>query len=227
MAEEVGAAGRPPLREVFDRLLAAYGPQGWWPGSHDPFEVIAGAILTQQTAWTNVERALANLRAASALSPAGMHGLPEPDLAALIRPSGYYQAKARKLKAFTALVYERFGGELAALLATPEDELRPLLLATHGIGPETADSILLYAAERPYFVVDAYAKRVFRRLGMGPAHDTYESWQRWFMGALPADAPFFNEYHALIVEHGKRACRKEPLCEGCVLRDVCDTGRAA
>ncbi len=226
MAQDVGAQRAPPIPTVFNRLLAAYGPQGWWPGSHDPFEVIAGAILTQQTAWANVERALANLRGAGALSPDGIRRLTEGELAVLVRPSGFYRSKARKLKAFVGLLGGRFGGNLAAMLATPGDKLRPLLLATHGIGPETADSILLYAAGQPHFVVDAYARRIFRRLGTGPAHDTYDAWQQWFEASLPRDAALFNEYHALIVAHGKRACRATPRCGGCALLDACETGRA-
>ncbi len=214
-----------PLRAVFDRLLAAYGPQHWWPGD-SPFEVIVGAILTQQTAWANVEKALANLRAAGALSPDGIRAASEDDLATLIRPSGFYRGKARKLKALIELLDERFEGDLNSLLAAPGDDLRPALLATHGIGPETADSILLYAAGRPYFVIDAYARRIFSRLGLTPADDTYDAWQRLFARELPPDAALFNEYHALIVEHAKRTCRTVPLCEGCVLLDVCATGRA-
>ena len=209
-------------RAVFERLFHAYGPQHWWPGD-SAFEVIVGAILTQSAAWPNVERALANLKEAGALSPQGIRRLEEGELAALLRPSGYFNAKARKLKAFVAVLYDRFEGDLDRLLATPGDELRALLLATHGIGPETADSILLYAAGRPYFVVDAYARRIFSRLGRAPAVDTYDGWQALFTDALPQDAALFNEYHALIVEHGKRVCRPQSRCAECVLRDVCPT----
>jgi endonuclease III related protein len=221
----VGALHAVPLRAIFDRLLAAYGPQHWLPGD-SPLEVIVGAILTQQTAWANVEKALANLRAAGALSPDGLRATSEDDLAALIRPSGFYRGKARKLKAFIALLDGRFGGDLDLLLAAPSDELRAALLATHGIGPETADSILLYAAGLPYFVIDAYTRRIFPRLGLTPDDDTYDAWQAMFTRALPPDAALFNEYHALIVEHAKRVCRTVPLCEGCVLLDVCATGLA-
>jgi endonuclease III related protein len=214
------------LRVIFDRLLAAYGPQHWWPGD-SPFEVIVGAILTQQTAWANVEKALANLRVSGDLSPDDIRATSEDDLAALIRPSGFYRGKARKLKAFVALLDERFGGDLGRMLAAPGDELRAALLGTHGIGPETADSILLYAAGRPYFVIDAYTQRIFSRLGLTPADDTYDAWQRLFTRELPPDAALFNEYHALIVEHAKRVCRTVPLCQRCVLLDVCPAGRAA
>jgi endonuclease III related protein len=212
--------------DAFNRLLAAYGRQHWWPGD-SPFEVIVGAILTQQTAWANVEKALANLRWVGALSTDGIRAASEDDLAVVIRPSGFYRGKARKLKAFVALLDDRFGGNLDSLLAAPGDELRAALLATHGIGPETADSILLYAADRPYFVIDAYTRRIFSRLGLTPADDTYGAWQRLFTRELPPDAALFNEYHALIVEHAKRTCRTVPLCQRCVLLDVCATGRRA
>ncbi|HEU4760616.1 MAG TPA: endonuclease [Dehalococcoidia bacterium] len=229
-----GEAGRPQvvradrdgLLDVYERLFAVYGPQRWWPAD-TPFEVIVGAILTQSAAWANVEKALANLKAAGALSPEGLRRLSEPELAGLIRPSGYFNAKARKLKAFAGLLFGRFSGDLPALLATPLETLRPLLLATHGIGPETADSILLYAAGLPVFVVDAYTRRLFSRLGVVPERDTYQAWQRLFLDALPLEAPLFNEYHALIVAHGKRVCRRRPLCSACPLLETCPTGRAA
>ncbi|MDO8616646.1 MAG: hypothetical protein Q7T33_13075 [Dehalococcoidia bacterium] len=216
-----GRRGR--LLQVHDRLLAAYGPQRWWPGE-TPFEVIVGAILTQSAAWTNAERALANLRRAGALSPAGLIAIGEGELAALIRPSGFFNAKARSLKALADLLRDRYGGDIGRLLRTPGAPLRTLLLATHGIGPETADAIVLYAAGRPSFVIDAYTRRTFSRLGLTPARDTYEDWRRLFMDNLPADAPLFNEYHALIVRHGKEACRKRPLCARCPLLDLCPTG---
>jgi endonuclease-3 related protein len=208
------------VREVFDRLLAAYGPQHWWPGD-GPLEVIIGAILTQQTAWANVEKSLAAMRAAGALSPEGLCAIDEGALAGLIRPSGFYRSKARKLKSFAELLHDCFHGDLDRLLTTPSEDLRPVLLATHGIGPETADSILLYAAGRPRFVVDAYARRLFTRLGHGPQRDTYDAWQAFFESSLPRDAALFNEYHALIVEHGKRHCRTHPLCSDCPLAAVC------
>jgi endonuclease-3 related protein len=212
-----------PIPEVYDRLLAAYGPQHWWPGQ-SAFEVIVGAILTQSAAWGNAEKALENLKAAGILSPVGLHRMSKAEIAALIRPSGYFNAKARKLKAFVEMLYQRFGGELEALTVLPADEMRELLLGIHGIGPETADSIVLYAAGKPSFVIDAYTRRIFTRLGVRPEQDTYDGWRSFFMDPLPADAAMFNEYHALIVRHGKDACRKVPLCSRCVLRDVCATG---
>lgn len=211
------------LIEIYNRLLAAYGPQHWWPGD-SPFEVIVGAILIPQTTWPNAAKALANLRAAGALSPEELGRLSEEEIEALIRPSGFYRGKARKLKAFVSLLAEQFGGDLDLMLAAPGDDLRAALLATHGIGPETADSILLYAAHQPYFVFDAYTKRIFSRLAITPDRDTYDDWQSLFMRDLPRDATLYNEYHALIVEHGKRTCRTVPLCEGCVLLECVRQG---
>lgn len=212
------------LVDVYRRLYGAYGPQHWWPGE-TPFEVIVGAILTQSAAWTNVEKAIVNLKAAGALSPEGVARLSEGELVRMVYPAGYFNAKARKLKAFVDLLFQRFGGELDALLATAQEELRPLLLATHGIGSETADSILLYAAGRPVFVIDAYTRRLYSRLGLSPPRDTYDSWQALFMGNLEPDVALFNEYHALIVRHGKEVCRREPRCEVCPLLAGCPTGR--
>jgi endonuclease-3 related protein len=235
VAPQPGAAPPPEslperLRRVYDRLLGAYGPQGWWPGSADPFEVVVGAVLTQSVAWTNVERALANLRAAGVLSVAGLHALDDAALAALVRPSGYYTVKARRLRAVVRLVVEEFEGDVARLLALPLADLRPRLLATYGIGEETADDILVYAAGLASFVVDAYAVRLFTRLDLAPpagAAAGYAAWQVHLMGALPADAALFNEYHALIVRHVKLRCRKRaPRCPGCPLLDLCPTGQA-
>jgi len=214
------------LLEVHDRLLAAYGPQRWWPGDEDPFVVVVGAILTQTSAWANVERALSNLREAGLLSPAAIHAAPEEELAALVHPAGYFNAKARRLKAFVEMLYERFEGRLEGLLSLPADELRRVLLATHGIGPETADDIILYAAGRPVFVIDAYTRRILSRLGLRPGSEDYDGWQVLFMDVLPPDVALFNEYHALLVRHAKETCRKSPLCGGCVLLASCPTGQA-
>jgi endonuclease-3 related protein len=215
-----------PISDVYDRLSAAYGPQHWWPGD-SAFEVIVGAILTQATSWSNVAKALANLKQRGVLSPEGLQGLSEAEIAALVHPSGFFNAKARKLKAFVDMLYERFAGDLDMLLALPGGELRGLLLGVHGIGPETADAVVLYAAAHPSFVVDAYTRRTFSRLGIAPEQDSYDAWRSLFIDALPADAGFFNEYHALIVRHGKDVCRKVPLCSRCVLLDVCVMGRRA
>jgi endonuclease-3 related protein len=214
------------LLEIYHSLYAAYGPQHWWPGE-TPFEVIVGAILTQSAAWANVEKAIANLKAEGALSTEGLARLSEGELARLIHQAGYFNAKARKLKAFVAVLSERFDGELARLLAAPVEELRPLLLATHGIGPETADSVLLYAAGQPVFVIDAYTRRLFSRLGIAPDRDSYESWRALFMENLEADAALFNEYHALVVRHGKEVCRRQPRCEVCPLLEGCPAGESS
>ena len=209
--------------DAYHRLLEAYGHQGWWPGE-SPFEMIVGAILTQSTAWANVEKALGNLKEAGVLTPDGLTSMSEADLAILIYPSGYYNSKATKLKAFVALLEQQFNGDLSLLLSLPLQELRKLLLGTHGIGPETADSIVLYAGGKPIFVVDAYTKRIFRRLGLVPPKDTYDGWQAMFMDNLPTEKDLFNNYHALIVRHGKFVCRREPRCLECPLLSMCPAG---
>jgi endonuclease-3 related protein len=208
------------LLETYRRLYAAYGPQHWWPAG-SPFEVVVGAILTQSAAWVNVEKAIENLRAAGVLSPEGLLKVGLDELARLIYPAGYYNAKAHKLKAFLEMLFDRHGGRLDDLFALPLPQLRQELLATHGVGEETADSITLYAAGKPSFVIDAYTRRVFSRLGLEPARDSYASWQAMFSEALPPDVQLFNEYHALIDRHAKTVCRKVPLCDQCCLREVC------
>ena len=179
-----------------------------------------GAILTQNTAWVNVEKALSNLKRAGALAPAALRQLSDEELAALIRPSGYYRAKAHKLKALAEFV-GGYGDDLAVLFSEGTAALRKRLLDVHGIGEETADSILLYAARRPVFVVDAYTRRIFSRLGLGPGGDSYPGWQGFFMENLPHHESRFNEYHALLVRHGKELCRKRPRCRPCPLKDLC------
>lgn len=210
-------AGRAELLAIHDALLAAFGPQEWWPGE-TPFEVMVGAILTQNTNWRNVERAVANLRAAGALTPAAMSRLRPEALAELIRPAGYFRVKAARLGHLLEHLRRRHRGSVARLLHGPLPALREELLGISGIGPETADSILLYAAGLPSFVVDAYTKRVFSRHGLVPADAGYAEVQALFARALPADAPLFNEYHALIVRVGKECCRpRGPRCEDCPL----------
>lgn len=208
------------LRQIYGRLYAAYGPQRWWPADSS-FEVVVGAILTQSAAWVNVEKAIANLRAADILSPEALLRIDLDALARLVYPAGYYNAKARKLKAFLEMLFDRHGGRLDALFALPLPQLRQQLLATQGIGQETADSIILYAAGKPSFVIDAYTRRVFSRLGLEPPTDSYASWQAMFSEALPPDVRLFNEYHALIDRHAKTVCRKAPLCDQCCLREIC------
>lgn len=205
------------LLDVYKRLFSAYGPQGWWP-ARSRFEVIAGAILTQNTAWTNVEKAIINLKLKGALkSPAAMRAIGVSALAKLVRPAGYFNVKARRLKNFINYLFKKHGGSLARLGSLPTETLRRELLSVNGIGPETADSILLYAFRRPVFVVDAYTKRVLSQHGMAEGGASYDSVQRLFMDNLPRDEKLFNEYHALIVRLCKEYCKKGPRCGGCPL----------
>lgn len=210
--------------DMYERLLGAYGPQHWWP-AETPFEVIVGAILTQSTSWANVARAIANLKARDLMHYSGLRSLSETELAELIRPSGYFRAKARKLKAFLFVLEREYAGDLEHMFALPTPALRERLLAIYGVGPETADSIALYAAGRPTFVVDAYTRRICVRLGLAEEVIGYEALRALFEAALPSDPALFNEYHALLVRHGKYVCRRRPLCPGCVVQDMCLAGR--
>jgi endonuclease-3 related protein len=211
---------RQALQNTYLRLIDYYGPQHWWP-AQEPFEVIIGAILTQSAAWLNVEKAIANLRAAKALSPKALRQFSLSEVAMLIRPCGYYNAKALKLKALVNWLGEYYNDSLDRLFANNIDHLRQQLLSIHGIGEETADSIILYAANKPIFVIDAYTRRIIRRIGLAPATDGYTAFQDLFMDNLPADVGLFNEYHALLVCLAKEACRKRPLCQQCCLSDIC------
>jgi endonuclease-3 related protein len=211
------------LIQIFDTLLSHYGPRHWWPGE-TPFEVCVGAILTQNTNWGNVEKAIANLKAADRLSMTGINSLLPDELAALIRPAGYFNVKATRLQAFTAFVLQEYGGSLERLFAGPWQTTRHELLAVKGIGPETADSILLYAGQKPSFVVDAYTRRIFSRVGLVDEQISYEELRDFFMARLPQDTALFNEYHALIVELGKQACRPKPQCTACCLAARCQHG---
>lgn len=211
------------LLDIYHRLYRRYGPQGWWPGD-GPFETIVGAILTQNTAWANVERALENLKAAGCMSPRAVREMPEEELARLIRPSGYFNTKARKLKAIAAHLLA-YGDDPERWRNHGAKELREELLRVYGIGPETADDLVLYVAHLPSFVVDAYTRRTVTRLGLAPASDTYEGFQALFEDHLPADAALFNEFHALLDRHARESCRREPRCAECCLLAVCSTGR--
>jgi endonuclease-3 related protein len=207
----------PVLREYFDVLHRAYGDQNWWP-ARTRFEVIVGAILTQNTSWTNVERAISALRREKLLSVSAIEKIPEAMLAELIRSSGYYRQKARKLKAFVAFLQTNHQASLDKMFRVPTTILRDQLLAVHGIGPETADSILLYAGAHPVFVVDAYTRRILQRHGLAETRGTYEEIRGLFERSLPTHPQLFNEYHALIVHTGKHFCRtKEPRCSECPL----------
>ena len=208
------------LTEIYRILLARYGPQHWWPAD-TAFEVIVGAILTQSAAWGNVEKAISNLKQAGVMTPASLRNLPLGKLAKLIYPSGYYNAKALKLKSFLEYLKEAHEDSLEKLFSLDIHQLRSELLNIHGIGPETADSIILYAAHKPIFVIDAYTRRILNRLGLNPSRDSYSDFQAIFMGNLPADEKLFNEYHALLVQHGKEVCKKTPLCDDCCLKQLC------
>jgi endonuclease-3 related protein len=215
------AGPRRALRAVYDTLLRTHGPQRWWP-AETPFEVMVGAVLTQNTAWVNVERAIANLSGAGVLDPQAIVALPEADLAVLLRPSGYFNVKARRLRAFCAWYLEAGGHPVLARLGTPE--LRRALLEVPGVGRETADDILLYAFARPVFVVDAYTRRLFGRLGLVEPDADYERLRRVFEEALGPQVVLYNEYHALIVRHAKEVCRSRPLCGRCHLLARCEAG---
>jgi endonuclease-3 related protein len=215
---------RGALLSIYDRLLDRYGPQGWWP-AETRVEVMVGAVLTQAAAWTNVEMAIAGLKAAGALSPGEIRALDVGDLARLIYSSGYYNAKARKLKALMEYLARRFDDDLDAMAAADLDTLRSELLDVHGIGEETADDILLYALGKPVFVVDAYTRRLFFRLGLTDENGTYSSLTDLFVCGLPTDPELFGEYHALIVVHSTDICKKLPLCQNCCLLDTCPTGQ--
>ncbi|MBE3070040.1 MAG: endonuclease III domain-containing protein [Planctomycetes bacterium] len=206
---------------MFRRL----GPQGWWPAD-TPLEVVVGAILTQNTNWTNVERAIANLKREGLLDVAALAAVDPERLAEVIRPAGYYRIKAARLKHFIGMLAGDFGGRLDALLALGTASLRETVLGVSGIGPETADSIVLYAAERPVFVIDAYTARILGRHGLVDADATYDDLQSLMQGALADDVALFKEYHALLVAVGKHYCKKRaPRCSECPLGEYLEDGQ--
>jgi len=213
-----------PLMDIYNRMLERYGQQHWWP-AETCFEVMAGAVLTQAAAWSNVEKAIANLKAADALSPHALRRLPLEQLAQLVYSSGYYNAKARKLKALSEYLGRRFQDDFGAMAREETDSLRAELTGVHGIGEETADDILLYALGKPTFVIDSYTRRLFSRLGMAPEIQRYSTYQGLFAANLAPDPELFGEYHALIVRHVVDTCQKQPLCQGCCLLEMCPTGK--
>ena len=219
--EATSAAPTPgSLLAAHDRLLAHYDIDRWhWTDDTPPYDICLGSILVQHTAWTNVEKALANFRAAGIDSIEALHALDEETVAALIRPSGTPVVKARRLRAFTTLVTEHRGFE--ALFDRPPEELRHLLLSTYGIGPETADVICLYAARHPVVVHDAYTARLCRRLGTGPEGNSYETWRAWLDATLPPSLTYRARNHAAIVVHCKETCRAKPKCGECPLAEMC------
>lgn len=207
------------LREIYDALFERFGPQHWWPGE-SPTEVVIGAILTQNTSWRNVERAIANLRAQGMVNLGRLHDLPIDALAALIRPAGYYNIKARRLRNLVDHVCDHHDCDLEVFFDQPVHALREELLAISGIGRETADSIVLYAAGKRTFVVDAYTARILRRHFLIDETADYDQIKELFESALPAEIQLYNEYHALLVRCGNVYCRPRPLCEECPLNGL-------
>ena len=207
------------LQKIYMRLFAKYGPQSWWP-AQSCFEVIIGAILTQNTNWTNVTKAVANLRRENLLTPLALKNIPLKNLSTWIKPAGYFNVKAKRLKNFVDFFFKEYDGRMDRMAEVPLEELRKKLLSVNGIGPETADSILLYALDKPVFVVDAYTKRILSRHHLIDADAPYHEVQKKFTQSLKADANLFNEYHALIVRLAKDNCRTKPRCERCPLKDI-------
>jgi endonuclease-3 related protein len=209
------------VQDIYDLLFDRFGPQHWWPGD-SPFEVIVGAILTQNTNWTNVTKAIDALKTDGLLAYDSLCAIPIELLAAKIKPCGYYNLKAKRLKNLLHLIETEYNGNLNELLSLPLSELREILLSVKGIGPETADSIILYAAEQPIFVVDAYTYRILSRHNIISEDGTdYHEMQELFMDSLPEDRELFNEFHALIVRTGKEYCKnRNPKCEECPLKGV-------
>jgi len=206
--------------EIFDRLYAFYGPQHWWPGE-TAFEILVGAILTQNTSWSNVEKAIDNLKTRGLLTFPTLRLASVREVAEYIRPSGYYNIKAQRLHNLLEMIADKYGGDLDVLLGDDTETARQNLLSVKGIGPETADAILLYCGSHPLFVVDAYTHRVFSRHRLAPEECDYHELQELFTTKLPLDSQLFNEYHALIVRVGKDFCKKsKPLCEQCPLNGV-------
>lgn len=208
------------LNDIFNRLLKRFGPLHWWPAD-SPFEVLVGAILTQNTAWRNVECAIAALKAEIPVEPGPLLQIDRQRLEGLIRPAGFFRQKAERLQLFAAYLRDHHDGDLNAMLDGPLQQVRNQLLACKGIGPETADSILLYAGGRPSFVVDAYTRRLLIRLDLLRGDERYEQIRHLFMAHLPHNSDLFNEYHALIVEQCKQYCRVKPLCVDCCLQKYC------
>jgi len=213
------AASNPPLRRIYPLLCAHFGHRNWWPGD-TTLEIIVGAILTQNTAWSNVEKAIGNLKKQRLLSVKRLREIPVEELARLVRPSGYFNQKAKKIKNFIAFLDTRYAGSLAGLRRAPLERLRPELLRVNGIGPETADSILLYALDKPVFVVDAYTRRILVRHYYFEPDPSYDEIQERFEKELETDLDLYNDFHAQIVATGNRYCRSRPRCAGCPLEHL-------
>ena len=210
------------LKAIYETLYNTYGPQSWWPAD-TPFEVMLGAILTQNTSWSNVEKAMAGLKEVCELTPEDILSLPLDRLEEAIRPSGYFRQKTKRLIIFCEFYLEKYGGELNQMKLAHIEELRKQFLDLHGVGPETADSILLYALQKPAFVVDAYTTRLFSRLGLCEENVKYDYLRSLFIINLEHEQGMFNEYHALIVRHCKQRCSKRsPNCTDCPLVGICE-----
>jgi len=207
------------LLQIYNTLYKTFGPQHWWPGD-TPFEIAVGAILTQNTNWGNVEKAIINLKQSGALDANVLHKIPHAKLAALIKPAGYFNIKAKRLKHFLSFLANHYSGVIEGMKDNDLHQLRHQLLEVNGIGPETADSILLYSLDKPIFVIDAYTKRVLTRHNIIPEDATYHEVQELFHKSLPADVPLYNEYHALFVMTGKHYCKPKPKCQGCPLEGI-------
>ncbi len=207
------------LMKIYDGLYRTYGPRHWWPGE-TPFEVMVGAILTQNTSWGNVEKAIERLKAKKVLNVKGTHQLKRTELASLIKSSGYYRIKADRLKAFVNFIVEEYAGSIEKMRRGKLEMLRQELLQVNGVGPETADSILLYGLRKPIFVVDAYTKRILSRHEIISEKASYDEVQKLFMDHLPRNGKLFNEYHALLVHLGKTVCKKIPRCALCPLQGI-------
>lgn len=207
------------IKAIYEKLYKSFGPQHWWPGE-TPFEVAVGAILTQNTNWGNVEKAIKNLKSARSLSAKKIHEMPANSLAVLIRPAGYFNVKAERLKAFIDFLVENYQGSMKKMKNQDLHYLREKLLSVNGIGPETADSILLYALDKPIFVIDAYTKRVLSRHKIMDHNKSYDEFQELFYAYLRKDLKLFNEYHALFVAVGKTYCRPKPKCDKCPLNKL-------
>jgi len=208
------------LLKMYQKLYQAFGPQHWWPGE-TPFEIAVGAILTQNTNWGNVEKAIQNLKKQNALSAKAIHTMSAGKLSELIRPAGYFNIKAKRLKSFIGFFMNDYYGNMRRMKNEDMHFLRRKLLSINGIGPETADSILLYALGKPVFVIDAYTKRILSRHGIMGHDRPYEEFQELFHSSLRKDAKLFNEYHALFVRVGKTFCkRRDPLCDECPLKEM-------
>jgi len=211
------------LLRIYGTLDRYYGDLKWWP-AEEPFEVIVGAILTQNTNWKNVEKAISNLRKEKILVPEKLYRVGDTRLENLIRPSGYYRVKAKRLKTFLDFFFNEYKGQVERMFSADWRKLRAKLLKVKGIGEETADSILLYAGHKPVFVVDQYTKRIFARHALIDGNEKYEYIQHFIMDRLPADVSLYNQYHALIVNTGKQFCKKDPLCTECPLRRMLKRG---